>query len=167
MPGKDAAPKDPVRAALRLISYRPRSVAELRERLLARGYEAAEVEKTVTELRGAGYLDDEKFAALLADSRARNKHWGPAKIIFELKQRGVPAEVVRKTVSSDPEAEEATAAEALAKWLKKSGSPARLDTPGSARAYRFLKGRGFSSDSIFKAIAGFRGQAAEDSPEER
>ena len=167
MRGKDTDPKDPVRAALNLISYRPRSVAELRERLLKKGFEGAEVEKTVRELTDAGYLDDEKYAALLAGSRARNKLWGPAKIAFELKRRGVSPEVVRKTVPRDPETEEATAAGALVKWLKKSGSPTSLDTPGSARAYRFLKGRGFSQDTIFKAIARFKGHTGEDAPDEQ
>jgi regulatory protein len=165
MAKKNAAPKDLMSTALRLISYRPRSIAELREKLLARGFEAVEVEKAVEGLTGAGYLDDEKFAALLAGSRTRNKFWGPAKIAFELNRKGVSREIVRKTVVRDQGVEEATALEALTRWLKKTGSPALLDRKGCAKAYRFLKGRGFTADSIFKVINRFAG-GVEPGPEE-
>ncbi len=162
MAKKNAAPKDLMSTALRLISYRPRSVAELREKLLAKGFEGVEVEKAVEELCEAGYLDDEKFAALLAGSRVRNKFWGPAKIIFELNRKGVSKEIVRKTVVRDQGAEEATALEALTRWLKKTGSPHVLDRKGCEKAYRFLKGRGFTADSIFKVINRFAGNVEPD-----
>jgi regulatory protein len=157
MPGKKAAPKDIVAAALRLLSYRPRSMAELKEKLLLKGFEAAEAEKAVTILREAGYLDDERFAALLADSRVRNKNWGPSRIVAELIRKGVPTEIIRSTVAHDPEAEASTALAAFDKWIKKTGSPCPLDRKAYERAYRFLKGRGFSTDAIFKVINGFKG----------
>lgn len=166
MSRKNAAPKDPVSAALRLISQRPRSVAELAEKLRAKGFEGAEVERAVADLSEAGYLDDEKYAALLALSRSRNKFWGPAKIVFELNRKGISQEIIRKTVVRDPASEETTAVEALKKWLKKTGLAEPLDRPGSARAYRFLKGRGFSADSIFKALARFKGRFDGPGPEE-
>lgn len=157
MAGKKAVPKDILAAALRILSYRPRSVAELKEKLLLKGFEAAEADKAVTILREAGYLDDERFAALLADSRVRNKHWGPSRVAAELMRKGVSAEIIRNTVAHDPDAEASTALAAFDKWVKKTGSPCPLDRKACERAYRFLKGRGFSTDAIFKVINGFKG----------
>jgi len=161
MPKKKPVRQDPVAAAMRLLSHRPRSVAELKDRLLARGFDGTQVDKTVKDLTEAGYLDDEKYAALLAGSRVRNKSWGPSRIILELNRKGISKEIIRKTVVTDAEAEQATATEALTKWLRKSSVPAPLDRAASARAYRFLKARGFSGEAAFKALSKINGSAVE------
>lgn len=156
------APKDLLSAALKLLSIRPRSVAELREKLLLKGFDAASVESALEELKGAGYLDDEKYAILLAGSRARNKNWGPSKIASELSSKGISAEIVRRVVVRDPEAEAAVAKTAFDRWVKKSKAPSPLDRKGFEKAYRFLKGRGFSSDAVFKVINRFKGRFEPD-----
>ena len=152
MADKSAASKDLLATALRLLSRRPRSVAELREKLLAKGFDRDATEKAVEVLKKAGHLDDEKFAALLAGSRTKNKNWGPSKIIFDLNQKGISPELIRKSVVRDPEAEAATALAAFNRWVRKTGAFRPLDRKGAEKAYRFLKGRGFSSDVIFKVI---------------
>ena len=157
MAGKKPVPNDIVAAALRLLSYRPRSVAELREKLLSKGFGADETGSALTLLTGAGYLDDERFAALLADSRKRNKNWGPSRIAAELKRKGVPAEIIRASVVHDTVAEAETARAAFGKWMRKMAIPSPLDRRSFERAYRFLKGRGFSNEVIFKVINGSKG----------
>ena len=56
-------------AAFRYLSYRPRSEAELRERLKRRGFEADSMEAVLTRLREQGLVDDLAFAQFWKDNR--------------------------------------------------------------------------------------------------
>ena len=156
MSSKRECRADAVTAALKFISSRPRSVAEVRARLESKGFEARETEDTVRNLIQAGYLDDEKFAGILCGSRIRYKNWGPVKIAYELKSKGVCEEIIGRALSSVGAVVEAqTAGAALGKWAKKNGIPLpidRKDRKALERAFRFLKGRGFSTAMTFKAL---------------
>jgi regulatory protein len=63
--------------AARLLAAKQRSVAELRERLLAgRGATKANVEEVIARLREYGYLDDERFAQSYASLRLQQRPIG-------------------------------------------------------------------------------------------
>ncbi|MBI5902237.1 MAG: regulatory protein RecX [Deltaproteobacteria bacterium] len=163
MPSKKESRPDAVTAALRFLASRPRSVAEVRERLGSRGFEAKDVDNAVNSLIQAGYLDDGRFAERLCGSRVRYKNWGPVKIACELKGKGVSEEIIHRALGAIGAAVEArTAGTALRKWAKKNGVSLpvdRKDRKAVERAFRFLKGRGFSNAMIFKALD------VEESPE--
>jgi len=150
-------PTDALGAALRLISYRERTTAELTERLGRKGFTPAEIDGAIDRLRTLGYIDDARFARMLAESRIRNKHWGPARIRADLAKKGVPADIAGEVVSTiDPESEATTAADALARWLKRNGLSAPLDPKGFARAYRHLAALGFSSAALMRSLGPMR-----------
>src|SRR5690242_6191425 len=67
----DARVPDAFETALRLLTLRPHSEAELRRKLVRRGCPADDVESAVARARGLGYLDDAAFARALAGQRAR------------------------------------------------------------------------------------------------
>lgn len=156
MPSKKESRPDAVTTALKFLASRPRSVAEVRDRLDSRGFEAKDVERAVKSLIQAGYLDDERFAEILCGSRVRYKNWGPVKIACELKVKGISEEIIHRALGSIGAAVEArTAGTALRKWAKKNGVAlpvGRKDRKAVERAFRFLKGRGFSNAMIFKAL---------------
>ena len=135
--------------ALRLLSIRQRSVFEIASKLKEKGFGAEEIEKTTGYLTDLGLLDDEKFARALAESRARHKAWGPARIGRDLASKGVEEGIIKKVLSEAAPEEEA-ALEALRRWKKRNkaieGSQAR------ERAFRHLRARGFSSAAIMKAL---------------
>lgn len=156
MPSKKQSRPDAVAAALRFIASRPRSVAEVRERLGSRGFDVKDVENTIDSLTRAGYLDDAKFAEILCGSRVRYRNWGPVKIACELKGKGVSEEAIRRAIGAiDAVVEARTAGTALRKWAKKNGAALpvdKKDRKAVERAFRFLKGRGFSNAVIFKTL---------------
>ncbi|MBI5642462.1 MAG: regulatory protein RecX [Deltaproteobacteria bacterium] len=157
MTEKTSGQKDALTVALKFISLRPRSKREVADKLKLKGFAPPEIDSCVDELVKAGYLDDEKYAALLSESRIRNKSWGPLKILNELELKGIPKEIIKKiagTYSAGLEAD--TAALALKKWLKRKGLAPELDRKGVEKAFRFLKGRGFPSPVIFKALGGLK-----------
>src|SRR5262245_50401272 len=56
--------------ALNLLSYKPRSLAEMRSRLMEKDWaEEAVVDQVLVRLEELGYLNDEEFAANFANSR--------------------------------------------------------------------------------------------------
>src|SRR6185436_15181382 len=85
-------PLDPAKArahifqrAAKLLAAKQRSVAELRERLLAsRGATTAIVEEVIERLREYGYLDDAKFAQSYASLRLRERPIGRRRLERDL-----------------------------------------------------------------------------------
>jgi len=85
-------------AALRLLSYRSRSEKEVQRRLQGRFSEDA-IDRTVSDLREQGLLDDASFAKEWREQRERFRPRGPAVIRQELQRLGVDREVIRETLS--------------------------------------------------------------------
>jgi regulatory protein len=75
--------------AVKLLAAKPRSVAELRERLLERCSSKAVVETVIARLREYGYLDDEKFAVGYASSKIRQQPIGRRRLEQSLAQKKV------------------------------------------------------------------------------
>lgn len=117
--------------ALRLLSQRAMSRARLREKLLGR-FPQGEVEGALARLEELGYLDDRAFAESFVATRRK---YGPHKLRFLLKARGVPEEVVEEVLAAYGEED---SLEAALNVLRRY--PRRQD---KAKAVRFLQGRGF------------------------
>ncbi len=149
--------KDVLTVALKYLSYRERSISEVRERLKEKNFGSSEINKAVDYLLKAGYLNDERFAELLASSRIRNKNWGPAKIAFDLSSKGIAKEIIQRVIASydasnDSMAE--TAGKAFRKWVRKKGLSPPLGRIESEKAFRFLKGLGFPTYVIINTLDG-------------
>lgn len=143
--------------ALNLLSYRARSVMELRRALKEREFLDASIEKTIDWLKEFGYLNDLRFATELAASRVRNKNWGTKKIAFDLAGRGIEAEIISRIVTGlSGEDEESTADKALEKWItRRFGTEVPtlpLDKNVYASAFRHLLSRGFPSSVIYQVL---------------
>jgi regulatory protein len=89
-------------AALRFLEPRSRSVAEVRRRLTQAGYRPALVDGAIARLVDLGMLDDETFARQWVESRDRAHPRGTIALRRELRQKGVPDDIVR-TVLDDRE----------------------------------------------------------------
>ncbi|HEY6706938.1 MAG TPA: regulatory protein RecX, partial [Actinomycetota bacterium] len=82
-------------AALRLLTTRARTRAELRQRLEGRGFEAAAVAEALDRLERVGLVDDAALAELVAEGRAERGLDAPA-IAAELRGRGVDPAVAEQ-----------------------------------------------------------------------
>jgi regulatory protein len=132
-------------AALRLLTTRARTRAELGERLAQRGFEAAAVAETLDRLERVGLVDDAALAAAVAEGRAERGLDAPA-IAAELRDRGVdPALAERAAQAAVPAEDRADRCRQLAQ--------ARLaqlaDLPAPTRLRRlaaYLARRGYPPD---------------------
>jgi len=80
--------------AVKLLAAKPRSIAELRERLLeAKRTTKVAVEEVIARLREYGYLDDERFAFGYASLKVRQRPIGRARLERDLRFKKVTREV--------------------------------------------------------------------------
>ena len=146
-PGSRAAA---YRAAIRLLEHQDRTVADLRKRLTARGFDADVVVDTLDRLQRDGFVNDARYAERYASSMRELRGYGARRIQLELSRRGVDQELVA-SASSVARADEQATADALA--LKRAQ---RLpsDMPRE-QALRRLAGhlsrKGFGPDIVWAA----------------
>ena len=112
--------------AAKLLAAKPRSVAELRERLLERrGASKALVEEVIARLREYGYLDDERFALSYASSKVRQRPIGRQRLqrdlMFKKVNREVADEALDQVFAETPEEE--LIERAIAKRIRLRGQP--------------------------------------------
>jgi regulatory protein len=150
--GDRAASEDAAHAAaLRLLTARSRTRAELDRRLRERGFAAAAVAAVINRLERVGLVDDAALAAAVAEGRAARGLDAPA-IALELCDRGV-----------DPALAERAAAAAVPAELRadrcRQVAEARLaqlgGLPGPAQLRRlasYLARRGYPSE-LAEAVA--------------
>ncbi|HEY8492064.1 MAG TPA: RecX family transcriptional regulator [Dehalococcoidia bacterium] len=131
-------------SALRLLSYRPRSEGELRDRLRRKGLPADLVDETVAWLRERRYLDDGEFARFWTESRHA---YGVHRIRGELRRKGVDRETVQEALAAHDE----VAAAARAAERKARTIPATDRQTFTARLGGYLQRRGFSY-AVSKAV---------------
>ena len=85
-------------AAVNLLSYRPRSIKEVSNRLVHKGWNQDLADRVTGELVDKGYLNDEEFAAIFARDRAKNKCLGPIALKSELIKTGVTQNIIEQTI---------------------------------------------------------------------
>ena len=87
------------RDALKLLSARDRTIADLTNRLARKNHDAGAIRTAITELAEDGWVDDARFARTLAEELVERKHAGAAMIRRTLRQRGVEESLIDSTIS--------------------------------------------------------------------
>src|SRR6266540_1721578 len=75
--------------AVKLLAAKPRSIAELRERLAERCSSKTVIETVIARLREYGYLDDERYALGYASSKVRQQPIGRRRLELSLERKKV------------------------------------------------------------------------------
>jgi regulatory protein len=93
--------------ALRFISYRPRSIAEVRRNLKGKGYEEATIEQVISRLTELELLDDQAFAQYWVEQRESFKPRSQLALRQELFQKGIARRIIDEVVVGVDEVEAA------------------------------------------------------------
>ena len=88
--------------ALELLSRRPHSRRELKDKLLRRGVSEEDAEDCMQWLSDRGFLDDEEYAGAVARHYAA-KGYGAGRVRSELQRRGIDRELAADTLSDLPD----------------------------------------------------------------
>jgi regulatory protein len=135
-----------VDTALRAVSRREQSVAELDLRLQQRGFAPGLREETLNRLERIGLVDDERYAMRRAESLSERGH-GDEAIRWRLERDGVADETAAKAVAALPPERQ------RARLVVASRGP-------GPRTARELARRGFGEDAVEEAL----GRAVADAP---
>ena len=159
-PASDPPSERVLDAALRLLSARSRSVAELRRRLLKKGFDAPEADSCLQWLLERDLLNDGAFSRALIRDRTRFSPRSPLLLERELRDKGVAAAVAEEAVETVLREEGISPADLSAMaarvWVRKQSATSRKAllthrfTPEREKArrrlYGFLARRGFLGD---------------------
>ena len=134
--------------ALKALARREHSRQELHAKLLPHAEDAGEVGRLLDDFEKRGWLSEARFVEQV--STVRRRKFGAARILHELREKGVSGPAL-ETARANLKGSEVDAARAV--WQKKFGSlPA---TPEErAKQSRFLAGRGFSAEVVHKVLRG-------------
>lgn len=86
--------------AIRLLTSRPRAEQEIRQALRRHQTDEGVMELALERLRRQGYLDDVAFARYWVESRSAFKPLGLRALRYELRQKGVTAQVIDDVLSA-------------------------------------------------------------------
>ena len=137
--------------ALRYLSYRNRSRAEVR-RKLAQRYPSEVVEQVIAQLVEQRFLDDGAFALEWRRHRERRRPRGQSELRRELQRLGVDGEVIREALDGIEETDNAyRAADAMARRL--TGTDSGIDYGRfRQKVWAFLQRRGFEHSAIRSTV---------------
>jgi regulatory protein len=135
--------------AVNLLAYKPRSVVELRTRLMEKEWTNSQiVEEVLIKLEGYGYLNDGQFAKDFAASQLRGKPIGKRVLRQKLVMKKLDKETINAAIETvfeeTPETE--VIERAIAKRLRLKGKPETRED--SKKFYDYLLRQGFSYDVV-------------------
>lgn len=134
--------------AVALLARRDHSRAELARKLAPHAESEAEVAAVLDELGRRKLVSDARYASSRGGALARK--FGTARVVRELRDKGVQPEALESIARDLKDSELARAREV---WSKRFGAPAG-DAGERARQARFLQARGFSFDVIRRIVRG-------------
>lgn len=134
--------------ALKFLSYRQRSIAEVRRNLKEHHYSEDIVTEVLTRLQKAGLLDDRRFAETWVENRTEFRPRSKRALAIELHQRGIADEDIAQ-ITQDIDDEEL----AYQAGLKHSRKVEGLEwLEFRQKLSSFLARRGFSYDVIKSVV---------------
>lgn len=128
-----------------LLARREHSRQELVRKLADRGFGHAEIDDVLERLVAVGAQSDQRFAEVFVRQRVE-RGYGPLRIEYELRERGISPSLAREVLSEYAERWVDVARDALARRSSVAGD----DTGATdwARIHRHLERCGFTSGVI-------------------
>lgn len=145
-------------AALRYLSYRPRTCKQMEEYLLEKEFALERIQSVLQELQQLGYLDDKSFAVEWVRER-KNKGFGNFRIQQELKAKGIRDEYISLALAETDWEEERRLAMEVAerRYSRIKNEPWQKI---ERKLSNFLLRRGFSWEvisSVLQEIRNYKG----------
>ena len=138
--------------ALKMLSRRELSEAQVRQRLARREHGADEIEAAVARLKEERGIDDARVAEAIARTETVVKRHGRLRVKRQIEQAGIAPATVRKALDEVFSAidDDSLIEAALARRLR--GRERAADDREFQRLYRYLVSQGFEPDKISKVL---------------
>jgi len=155
------------RSALRLLSYRARTVHEMRDRLRTKKIPEKDIDAVITELEQTGLLDDRQFSLMYVRSQLTAHPSGKRLLKQKLRLLGVGNQVAGEVLDEvfQSVSQEDAATSAARKYLRTRGGRIKETVVLRKRLAGFLARRGFSWDVIASVTRSVINGRPEEDPE--
>lgn len=145
--------------AMRFLSYRPRSQAEVQQHLQKKGYSETAIHDVIERLTAVDLLNDESFARYWVEQRETFKPRGQFALMQELQQKGIHPQLINRVLSElDETAAAQQAADKKARQL--AGQPEAIF---KQKLSQYLQRRGFPYDIIRATVDNLWGSLGDSS----
>jgi|SRR3990170_6868286 len=135
--------------ALKFVGYSMRTEAEVQEKLHGGDFPEHVIDEVIVRLRQSGLVDDERFATLWVENRNDFRPRSHRALVYELRRKGIPDQLITKTLTGTVPEEEL----AYRAALRHSGKLRELDRSEFRRKLGgFLTRRGFPYDIIAPVV---------------
>jgi len=124
------------------LARREHSQRELFQKLTSKGHDAGDIERLLKEFIDLNWQSDQRFAESYGRSRL-HKGFGPIRIQYELKERGVDTNI-NNVFEEQPDWQ----ALLIELHTKKYGEQPPFDMKERAKRTRFFQHKGFTHDMI-------------------
>ena len=142
--------------AVAFLAVRPRSRREVEQKLQSKDYMERAIELVLFKLEKEKLLDDAAFAREWAQAR-NHRHLGKARIIQELRQKGISRAVAEKACADLPQEEQESQAAQLAGKLLRRYAAEPDEAKAVQKILAAMERRGFpyeeASDALQAALA--------------
>ena len=142
-----------IKRAFNILSAKPRSIAEMRTRLLEKEWATEEiVERVINRLCELEYLNDEKFAVQFANSKLVTKQVGASRLRRDLQRKKLSSTVITQALESvyTEKPEEEMIEIAVAKRIRLKGKPTSREE--SKKLFDYLLRLGFKYDLVIRKV---------------
>ena len=142
-------------AALKILSLRDQSEAELCRKLTCRGYSHQAIENSVVRMKDLGYLNDRRFAENFAAAAKRGGKAFGWRLKMELSRRGVAGELIEELLAA--ETDETDQLAALSQLMSRRFSwydPAAASDKEKKRILDYCQRRGFDRRLVMQLLHG-------------
>jgi regulatory protein len=139
--------------ALEYLAHKPRTEEEVRRKLRRQEVGRSIIDDVVARLYELDYLDDESYARDYVRNRFASKKYGPVRIRRELVERGVDRALAGQAVDdffADEDPMAAAREHAEKRWPRLSDEEDVRRR--KQKLYRYLRRRGFTSDTIYPIL---------------
>lgn len=140
--------------AMDLCSRREYCISEIREKAAGWGIDREETDKLIENLLREKFIDEERYASAFVRDKFNINKWGRIKIGHMLRFKGVPADVVERSLGLLDESTYRKTLEYLITAHRRTITP-RNQYDLKAKLMRFALSKGFESSMIYEILGDF------------
>ena len=135
-------------AAFKLLSFRMRSIAEMRKRLKEKSFSQIEIDHVIDKLTKLNYLNDVEFGKAFVKEKIKNKKIGPKAIKSELFPHQLSSDFVDELIESVYKKYKINDLITFHLKRKKIKKNTQMNKSDLSRLNNYLRRKGFEWDNI-------------------
>ena len=158
---KPLTPSQAMNRAAALCARSEQAPGDIREKLMKWGLVGEDVSHILLQLTQQGFLDEARYAKAFVKDRFAFNGWGRIKIAYQLKQKGIPCDVIDEAMTA---IDETQYRERLTELLQSKWRTVKEREPRAAWAamMRFAVSRGFETNVASECVKLVTRMDAED-----